>query len=135
MRQIIDAAPEMARVHAPLVIGVTGHRDLRPEDVEPLEKKVKHIFTRLRGLFPYTPLLVLSPLAEGADRLVARVALQPDVGARLVAPLPMPKRLYEQDFETRESLEEFHQLLERADAWFELPLADTEEASIRQQGP
>ena len=135
MRSIIEAAPEMTRVQAPLVIGVTGHRDLRPQDLDPLEKKVKHIFTGLRDLFPFTPFLVLSPLAEGADRLVARVALLPEVGARLVSPLPMPKRLYEQDFETPESLDEFHQLLERADSWFELPLVEGEEASIAQQGP
>src|SRR5262249_24623274 len=44
-----------------------------------------------------TPLIVLSSLAEGADRLVARVALAH--GARLVAPLPMPVEEYRRDFE------------------------------------
>ena len=44
-----------------------------------------------------TPIIVLSSLAEGADRLVARVALAH--GARLVAPMPMPIEEYRRDFE------------------------------------
>lgn len=119
-----SAQYDAARVQAPLVIGVTGHRDLRPEDIEQLERKVKHIFRRLREQYPFTPFLVLSPLAEGADRLVARVALSSDVGARLVAPLPMPAAQYEEDFQEPGSLDEFRDLLSKADDWFELSRGD-----------
>jgi Flp pilus assembly protein TadB len=85
----------------PLVIGVTGHRDLRDDDLPRLEREVGDIITRLRRDFlrndPETPIIVLSALAEGADRLVARVALAR--GARLIAPLPMPLEEYRHDFE------------------------------------
>src|SRR3954453_2787819 len=85
----------------PLVIGVTGHRDLRDEDVARLEGEGAAIVTGLRRDFlrndPETPTIVLSALAEGADRLVARVALAQ--GARLIAPLPMPLDEYRRDFE------------------------------------
>src|ERR1700704_5759523 len=85
----------------PLVIGVTGHRDLRDEDVPRLEAKVAAIIARLRHDYladdVETPIIVLSALAEGADRLVARVALAQ--GARLIAPLPMPREEYRRDFE------------------------------------
>ena len=85
----------------PLVIGVTGHRDLRVEDVPELEQKVAAIIARLRydylGGGHETPIIVLSALAEGADRLVARVALAH--GARIIAPLPMPLEEYRRDFE------------------------------------
>src|SRR5579872_2717178 len=114
-------APQTARLQAPLVIGVTGHRDLRPDDLPQLERKVKHIFERLRERYGSTPLLVLSPLAEGADRLVARVGLLDEFGARLVAPLPMPAALYEEDFEQPGSVDEFRSLLARADCSFVLP--------------
>jgi hypothetical protein len=85
----------------PLVIGVTGHRDLRDEDVARLEADVAGIIARLRLDYladdDETPIIVLSALAEGADRLVARVALAQ--GARLIAPLPMPREEYRRDFE------------------------------------
>jgi hypothetical protein len=85
----------------PLVIGVTGHRDLREQDVAQLEAEVAGIIARLRHDYleddGETPIIVLSALAEGADRLVARVALAQ--GARLIAPLPMPREEYARDFE------------------------------------
>src|SRR5262249_58414221 len=85
----------------PLVVGVTGHRDLRDEDVPRLEQEVTAIIAGLRRDYLEgdhdTPIIVLSALAEGADRLVARVALK--AGARLIAPLPMPLDEYRRDFE------------------------------------
>jgi hypothetical protein len=86
----------------PLVIGVTGHRDLRPQDVPLLEKEVRAIITRLRhdyfgGSTDATPFVLVSALAEGADRVVARVALS--MGLKLIAPLPLPVEEYRKDFE------------------------------------
>jgi hypothetical protein len=85
----------------PLVIGVTGHRDLRDEDVPRLEAEVAAVIAGLRLDYlendSETPIIVLSALAEGADRLVARVALAQ--GARLIAPLPLPREEYCRDFE------------------------------------
>jgi hypothetical protein len=85
----------------PLVIGVTGHRDLREQDLPRLEAEVAGIIAGLRRDYleddGETPIIVLSSLAEGADRLVARVALAQ--GARLIAPMPLPVAEYRRDFE------------------------------------
>jgi hypothetical protein len=84
----------------PLVIGATGHRDLRDEDVPALERAVSDAVKRLKREYlhddPETPIIVLSSLAEGADRLIARVAM--DMGAKLIAPLPMEADEYRRDF-------------------------------------
>jgi len=103
----------------PLVIGVTGHRDLREEDVPRLEREVQSILAQLRrgylGGEGEKPLIVLSALAEGADRLVARVALAQ--GAQLIAPLPLPPEEYRRDFEPGlkpGNAAEFDQLLAQA---------------------
>jgi hypothetical protein len=104
----------------PIVVGVTGHRDLRPEDLPALESIVERILVEVRESHPHTPLLLLSPLAEGSDRLVARVALE--IGVRLVVPLPLPQHLYEEDFSTDESRAEFNRLLGAAASAFVLPL-------------
>jgi hypothetical protein len=67
---------------------------------------------------------LLSPLAEGADTLVAEVALEEKV--RLIAPLPLPRHLYEMDFGTQEIQKTFSELLKQAEV-IELPLLDSEE--------
>src|ERR1700730_6446419 len=90
----------------PLVIGVTGHRDLRDQDLRRLEEEVASIIGKLKSEYlggssggekSEPPIIVLSRLAEGADRLVAKVALAN--GAELIAPLPMPAEEYRRDFE------------------------------------
>ena len=95
---------------------------MRPEDREILEARYRAVFMEIQKRCPATPLVLLSPLAEGADRLAARVALA--CGAHLIVPLPMPQVVYEQDFQTPASLAEFRELLQRADRHFELPWAD-----------
>ncbi|MBV8172157.1 MAG: hypothetical protein JO219_09515 [Candidatus Eremiobacteraeota bacterium] len=103
----------------PLVIGITGHRDLRPGDVPVLEAAVLGVLHELRAQYPSTPLLVLSSLAEGADRLGARVALL--AGARLVVPLPMDVADYERDFNSETSRAEFRKILAQAHRTIEVP--------------
>ena len=95
-----------------LVVGVTGHRDLRAEDIHGLELAVSTILQDLRASNPSLSLTILSPLAEGADRLVARVSLK--FNAQLVVPLPLDQAAYEKDFQSMESLAEFRRLLSHA---------------------
>src|SRR5260370_38471905 len=88
----------------------------------------------LRKRYPATPFCLLSPLAEGAARLVAEVALLPEIGVRLIAPLPMRKAMYEVDFGDPNSRAEFNRLLEQADRWFEIPLVAAATA-VSHPGP
>lgn len=103
----------------PLVLGVVGHRHLAPDDFPLLRARVAELFTYLRKHYPSTPLRVLSALAEGADRLVAEVALA--AGCEVIVPLPMPQAEYERDFPG--SVEQFRALLARipADNVFVVP--------------
>jgi hypothetical protein len=127
---------DVLRVPVPLVIGVSGHRDLRPGDIDDLTKKVHQIFSDLRERYPATPFILLSALAEGADRLVARVALEPHNRTRLVVPLPMPQSLYEADFDSATSLEDFRGLLAQADYSFEIALPEgVSQDVVAQPGP
>ncbi len=108
---------------SPITLGISGHRDLREQDKEILRKSVRQIFQFIRQHYPNHPLELLSPLAEGADTLVAQVALEENL--RLIAPLPLPQHLYEMDFGTREVQETFSELLKQAEV-IELPLLDSE---------
>jgi len=104
----------------PLYLGITGHRDLREEDKMILKQMIKDIIEEKKSQCPNTEIVMLTPLAEGADRLGAYAAIES--GISFIAPLPLPVEEYRKDFTTKESLNEFNELLEKAEDWFELPL-------------
>jgi hypothetical protein len=117
---IMDDTPDDKRTEArpPFTFGVSGHRDMVPESLSELRRHIATVFDRFRLAYPGASYELLSPLAEGADRAAAEVAL--NCGIKLVVPLPMPQPDYEQDFATPESLREFRRLLAAADSHFEV---------------
>ena len=60
----------------PLLVGVTGHIDLREADWDTLRRVVTDELKRLRETYPHTPLKMLNSLAAGADLLCADCAEQ-----------------------------------------------------------
>ncbi len=116
----------------PLVVGVTGHRDLRADETVTLRQHVHDLLSALRRAFPRCPLWVLSPLAEGSDQLVAAEALT--LGAKLIAPLPLERELYAADFAQGKPREHFDALCAQATV-IELPLiAGHSREAVSQQG-
>lgn len=92
-------------------IGITGHRFITdPEKlIESLEKACQF----LAGNYPGEKFEAISGLAEGADRLAAKVLLDHEVS--LSAAIPLPLEEYQKDFTTDESINEFQLLLQKAD--------------------
>lgn len=84
----------------PLVIGVTGHRDVVAEDEAPLRAAFGKILEDLALAHPHTPLLVLSGIAAGADTLAAEEAISR--GIPVLACLPLAVDDYETDFSEEE---------------------------------
>jgi hypothetical protein len=97
----------------PLTIGVTGHRQIAGDCTEAIEAAVASILEDVRAKAPHAPLLLLTGLAEGADRLVAHLASE-RFGAELVVVLPRAAEDYRRDFATADSQEEFDHLLKSA---------------------
>lgn len=97
-----------------LTFGVSGHRDLLPAKVLELREQIRLVFWRFRAVYPGVVFELLSPLAEGADRLAAEVALSLQI--KLLVPMPMAQQEYERDFPTPASLAEFHHLLSAAES-------------------
>ena len=100
-----------------LCVGVTGHRDIDPAALPRVRELVAQAFDTLEEKFGLD-FVVFSSLAEGADRVVAEVALARDRPAKLVAVLPMPVAEYEKDFAAPESRAQFHGLLKQAENSF-----------------
>lgn len=97
-------------------IGVVGHRVLA--DPDSLCAPIAEAVRRLTEFVPVSPgvglvPVVVSALAEGADRLVAKEVLA-DKDARLEVALPLPEEEYVKDFKSEASKEEFSCLLARA---------------------
>jgi len=119
-----------------LRVGVTGHRRL-PDDPA-LAAQVARAVRRIRELTPSSPhtplrLAAVSPLAEGADRLVAGQVLA-DEGAMLEAALPLPREDYVRDFETAGSRGEFDGFLARASGVVVLPPCETRGEAYERAG-
>lgn len=116
----------------PLVVAVTGHRDLKPTEVPAIQARVRTCLIGLRNDYPGRLVAVMSALADGADRLVAQLALE--LRMPLTVVLPMPRALYAADFDP-DSLAEFERLCGAAADVFELPLAPgATAASVGEQG-
>jgi len=98
----------------PIVLAVTGHRAIPMQDEEALCKAVKSELNLISKSNPHSPCILISALAEGADRLVANCAL--DLGWQLCSVLPLTQDDYETDFRDDESVAEFRELLTRS-AW------------------
>jgi hypothetical protein len=96
----------------PIVVGACGHRNIDPSNPR-LIAVIEEQCAALKMRYRHSPFLILSALAEGADRLIAKVAMA-KLEADLIAVLPMPADEYENDFQTEESKAEFRDLLTRA---------------------
>jgi hypothetical protein len=104
----------------PLIVAVTGHRDLVAREMPEIRAQVSDFLNRLLTHYPERGVTVMSSLAEGADQLVAEEALQ--LGIPVIVPLPMPREIYIADFETAAAREKFTTLLSQAAEIFELPV-------------
>src|ERR687885_794815 len=98
--------------HSLLWIGVVGHRPngLVGADNGLLNQRVRRVFEHAQEVSE--AIAVVSPLAEGADRVVAREALA--AGYPLYCLLPFASDEYAVDFQSPSSLAEYHHLLESA---------------------
>ena len=108
--------------HIPLYISITGHRDIRDEDKNLLKKIIKDFIKDKQSQCPYTPLVLLTPLAEGADRIAAEAASES--GIDFIGTLPMPIEEYKKNFDAHGSVEEFNSLLSKASGIIEIPLLE-----------
>ena len=102
-----------------ITVAITGHRDM--VETEELRQKVLGFFTELLG--KNDELVLLSPLADGADRFVAKIFLELQKEHKhlsLIVPMPFSQERYMLDFDEA-SQKEFLELLEAADGSFQIP--------------
>lgn len=99
----------------PIVIGITGHRDLKNINIDDFKLILKEQIRCIVLKYPNTKIKVLTSLAEGADQLCGEVALE--LGLNIIVPLPMKVSEYTKDF-SNEALTKFNELLSKAENSF-----------------
>lgn len=92
----------------PILVGVTGHRNIHPQAVQALRKHIHDALKALLAIYP-SHLEVITALAEGADQEVADIAIE--LGIPLVCVLPMPIDAYRKTMAPA-GLERFDRLYE-----------------------
>jgi hypothetical protein len=125
-----DAPP---KVPLALTLGVTGHRpDLIADQGERIEVRLALLFDEIAAaldriaasdapLFAAGPprMHLVTPLAEGADQMAARVALAK--GYAIEAVLPFPRDAYAEDFAEGTPRDTYSRMLSEARLVLELP--------------
>lgn len=114
----------------PIVLGTVGHRDLGTSAGE-IVAAVRKECRQLRRKYRNSPFIILSGLAEGADRIISKIALD-ELGAKLIVILPFPATDFCEDFTTQTSREEFSALYDQAAAVHVMSQPD--HANWRQTG-
>ncbi len=101
-------------------VGVTGHRDILPEDYVAASQSSTKFLSQLQATMPDTGITVISGLADGADRIFAKAAIALNMDVEAV--LPMPLKYYKSDFDEK-SYDELESLIKMESvSCIELPL-------------
>ena len=98
-----------------LHIAVTGHRYLPPDHC--LHQSIRQVLRNIHLEHENKNIYLYSALAEGADQLVAKIALEfKDV--KLYVPLPLPAEAYLGDFYSEDGKESFAKMMASANEVF-----------------
>jgi hypothetical protein len=97
----------------PYIIGVVGHRNIVEESKEDASNHFEKILKRYIAKYPNTPILVVTSLAEGADQLIAEVAIKVE-GVFLGVLIPMSIEKYLETFSSDSAREEFNKFCAKA---------------------
>ena len=111
------------KISMDIVIGVTGHRNLPNKEfihgsINEVIKRLENRFSKALDRTKYS-FKVISPLAEGTDRIAAEEVLKLQKSSKyertsLEVILPLSEEEYINDFNGHESKEEFKNLLKKA---------------------
>ena len=118
----------MKSVKKHVIVGVTGHRILT--ELDKIVSGIDQALDKIEEAFPSRSMLLLSPLAEGADRIVANRILM-HRGGRLIVPL---SECRDMNFTNPDSKKEFQDLLDQADEVVRLPPAGSRAQAYAAEG-
>lgn len=101
----------------PLFIAVTGHRNIANDSKNQVCERVREYLQKLKERYANTDIILMSCLAEGADRIVAKIALKEGMYVAPVLPMDIDSYIKSfdgtgYDFDIKESEGDFIGILQ-----------------------
>lgn len=123
----------------PIIFSVTGHRDIPSAQCALVEERIVELFEDFHKKYPDTELILISPLADGGDRIAARAALRS--GVKIAPILPSTEEKYKKTFgdandqnSVKESVEEFEKIIRDKEWVFSPCILFNENLTQRPEG-
>jgi len=129
-REIAEVQRSSNREH--VTIGVTGHRNIDVQSAALRAAISDGAMAWVADRYPGFRVSMMSGLAEGTDRLVAAMAHEA-LDANVIAVVPLPDDLYEDDFVSTALRKEYRELLASARRVVRAPLL-ARRSSLKQHG-
>ncbi len=105
-----------------IYIGITGNRDISNEQSIFIKKSIEDFLKEFLKDDNFKEIVVLTPLADGVDRIIANVVSDGFFNMKILIPLPFGEEIYKNTFgkglkinniSQAESIKEYENLLEK----------------------
>lgn len=109
----LETSSKKSKALRPFVIGLIGHRKLSDSEIPLLQEAFDEYLSKILGALKHTPVLVLTSLAEGADRLAHKSKFRNQI--QICSVLPFAIEEYAKDFPGRARHAEFRAAIDDSD--------------------
>ena len=105
-----------------IYIGITGNRDISNKQSTFIKKNIEDFLKKSSENKNLEEIIILTPLADGVDRIIADVVLDSFSDMKILVPLPFSEEIYKNSFgkglkinniSQSESIREYEDLLEK----------------------
>ena len=81
-----------------IFIGITGNRDISIQQSIFIKKSIENFLKKFLKDKNFKEIIVLTPLADGVDRIIADVVLDNFSDMKILIPLPFSEKIYKSTF-------------------------------------
>ena len=105
-----------------IYIGITGNRDISEKQIIFIKKRIEEFLNNFKKDNEFSNIIVLTPLADGVDRIIANSIIENFSNIKILVPLPFSEYIYKNTFgkglkinniSQAESIKEYENLLEK----------------------
>ena len=105
-----------------IYIGITGNRDISEKQIIFIKKRIEEFLNNYKNDNEFAEIIVLTPLADGVDRIIANSIIENFLNIKILVPLPFSEFIYKNTFgkglkinniSQAESIKEYENLLEK----------------------
>ena len=105
-----------------IYIGITGNRDISEKQIIFIKKRIEEFLNNYKNDNEFAEIIVLTPLADGVDRIIANSIIENFSNIKILVPLPFSEYIYKNTFgkglkinniSQAESIKEYENLLEK----------------------